>query len=58
MESLTPLSLGQEQISIGKFLKKCDLDMGGADSTLHKRDIKAKKKDDGMQFSIPIFYML
>ena len=48
MESLNPLSPRKEGISIGKYLKKCDLDMGGADSTMHKREIKAEQKDAGM----------
>ena len=55
MTTLTPLSLEQEGISIGKYLKKCDLDMGGADSTLCKREVKVEQKAGGMQLSIPFF---
>ena len=58
MASLTPLSPEKEGISIGKYLKKCDLDMGGVDFTLRKREIKVEKKADGMQLSIPFFYLL
>ena len=55
MAALTPLSPGKEGISIGKYLKKCDLDMGGADSMLCKREIKVEQKAGGMQLSIPFF---
>ena len=58
MVALTPLSPGKEGISIGKYLKKCYLDMGGADSMLQKREIKAEKKDEGMQLSTPWFHLL
>ena len=57
MTSLTSLIPRKEGISIGKYLKKCDLDMKGDDSTLHKREIKAEQKADGMQLSIPFFLL-
>ena len=58
MASLTHLSSIQEGISIGRYLKKWDLDMGGVDCTLHKIEVKAEIKADGMQSSIPWFHSL